>query len=364
MRRSLAVTLWVAALAAPGLLQADEGELFATLDANKDGFVTKDEAPGEKQRQFERLLRTNDKNGDGKLSREEFAAKADEPAADPAPARPAAREGDPAEIFKRFDKDSDGKLSKDEAPERLRQFFDRVDANSDGKIDAAEFREVAGRLAGGAPGRPAAGGGEGELAEIIRRLSADGFDRNDANKDGKITLEEVPEGRQREAFKRVIERVDADGDKAVTKEEFAKAALAARDAGAGPIPLIRLLDADSNGEISAEEIANAPKVLLKLDRNSDGKLSRDELPGPPTGGTPDPRAMAEQMQRRLKDADKNGDGKIQKDEAPPPLAAVFDRADTNSDGALDEAEVRAAIERITQRREGGDAPRERPKPRD
>jgi collagen type III alpha len=364
MRSPLALLIWAAALAAPIPLVADESDLFATLDANQDGFVTKDEAPGEKQRQFERLLRTNDKNGDGKLSREEFVAKAAEPAADPPATRGEGRDGDPAEFFKRLDKDGDGKLNKEEAPERLRQFFDRVDVNSDGKIDAAEFREVAARLGGGAPGRPAGAGGDGELAEIIRRLSADGFDRNDANKDGKITLEEVPEGRQREAFKRVIERVDADGDKAVTKEEFAKAALAARGADAGPMPLIRLLDADGNGEISAEEISNASKVLLKLDRNGDGKLSRDELPGPPTGGAPDPRAVAEQILRRFKNADKNGDGKLQKDEAPPGVAAVFDRADTNGDGALDESELKAAIERLSQRREGGEPRRERPKPRD
>ena len=50
------------------------------------------------------------------------------------------------------------------------------------------------------------------------------------------------------------------------------------------IPTIAALDADRNGEISAEEIANASAALQKLDANNDGKLSRDEfLPPVPAG---------------------------------------------------------------------------------
>ena len=37
-----------------------------------------------------------------------------------------------------YDKDGDGKVSKDEAPERMRSFFDRIDGNGDGFIDEAE----------------------------------------------------------------------------------------------------------------------------------------------------------------------------------------------------------------------------------
>jgi len=42
-------------------------------------------------------------------------------------------------------------------------------------------------------------------------------------------------------------------------------------------PLMQLFDTDKNGEISADEIANAPNVLKALDKNGDGKLTRDEL---------------------------------------------------------------------------------------
>jgi hypothetical protein len=40
------------------------------------------------------------------------------------------------------------------------------------------------------------------------------------------------------------------------------------------------LDADKNGELSAEEVANAATALKALDKNGDGLLSRDELRPP------------------------------------------------------------------------------------
>lgn len=52
-------------------------------------------------------------------------------------------------------------------------------------------------------------------------------------------------------------------------------------------PLMAALDANKDGEISAEEIANAATALKALDKNGDGKLSRDEIRparGPRGGG--------------------------------------------------------------------------------
>ncbi len=49
-----------------------------------------------------------------------------------------------------------------------------------------------------------------------------------------------------------------------------------------PSPLIRALDLDKNGIISAEEIDAAPESLLILDKDDDGTISRKELePKPP-----------------------------------------------------------------------------------
>ena len=52
-----------------------------------------------------------------------------------------------------------------------------------------------------------------------------------------------------------------------------------------PSPVIEALDANHDGVIDADEIANAPAALKKLDKNGDGKLTQDELRPPrPDGG--------------------------------------------------------------------------------
>ena len=55
------------------------------------------------------------------------------------------------------------------------------------------------------------------------------------------------------------------------------------------LPITIALDTDKNGEISADEIANAATALKTLDKNGDGKLTEDELrpsfgPGGGQGG--------------------------------------------------------------------------------
>ena len=44
------------------------------------------------------------------------------------------------------------------------------------------------------------------------------------------------------------------------------------------------LDTNHDGILSAEEIANAPASLKKLDKNGDGQLTEEELRPPPPGG--------------------------------------------------------------------------------
>jgi hypothetical protein len=44
-----------------------------------------------------------------------------------------------------------------------------------------------------------------------------------------------------------------------------------------PPAVVRALDTDRNGVVSAEEIANASTSLLTLDKDGDGQLSRQEL---------------------------------------------------------------------------------------
>ena len=106
------------------------------------------------------------------------------------------------------------------------------------------------------------------------------------------------------------------------------------------------LDANHDGVIDADEIANAPAALRTLDKNGDGKLTPDELHPPrPDGGTPPANDNARAHKRpappiihaldanhdgvidaneialaatALKALDKNGDGKLTQDELRPP----------------------------------------------
>ena len=116
------------------------------------------------------------------------------------------------------------------------------------------------------------------------------------------------------------------------------------------LPLMKALDADENGELSAAEIENATKRLKTLDKNDDGKLDRAELRPEPPGGMRgggrefDPGRMVEQMMAR----DANDDGKLSGDEIPERMRRGMDRIDTNGDGALDEAEIKALAERFGQ----------------
>ena len=47
-----------------------------------------------------------------------------------------------------------------------------------------------------------------------------------------------------------------------------------------PPAIIGALDANHDGVIDADEIANASAALKKLDKNGDGKLTREEFLGP------------------------------------------------------------------------------------
>ncbi len=144
------------------------------------------------------------------------------------------------------------------------------------------------------------------------------------------------------------------------------------------LPIMAALDADGNGEISAAEIDGAVAALKKLDKNSDGKLTAEELmpeggmmggpggfggpggpggpggfggPGGPGGGF-DPAAMVE----RLMASDQDKDGFLTKSEIPERMQTMLERADADKDGKLSKDELTKAVGQMAEQMRGRGGP--------
>jgi len=108
-------------------------------------------------------------------------------------------------------------------------------------------------------------------------------------------------------------------------------------------PVLSALDKDHNKEISADEIAAAPTVLLTLDKNKDGKLSEDEVTpqrGDGQGNRPRSRRGPGimRMMKALSALDADENNVI--DEAEIKNSAVaLRKLDENHDGKLTDDEV-------------------------
>lgn len=278
-----------------------------------------------------------------------FASAADEPAVKP----------EHATLFKSLDKDGDGKIGVDEVPQEQRRLLERLltnhDKNKDGKLTVEEFGaglsegRPQGDAAGGRPTGGSPGGQRFNPEELFKRM--------DANGDGKVKPEEVPEER-REQVKQMISRVDADGDGAATIDEFRKGFPQGNPqpnqtgltGPSGMEQVFKTLDADGNGALSKEELSKAGEALAKLDKNSDGSISREEAmprpgqPQPGQPGRPEPGQLLTYVMRQ----DTNGDKAISKDEARERLKENFDKIDRNADGKIDETELKQMMERMQQ----------------
>ena len=121
-------------------------------------------------------------------------------------------EASPAEMVKRADADGDGKVSRDEfikaRTTALEQAFARMDTDGDGKLDEKEVETGAAQARAMAPAglggfrrpdadRPQRPGADRPQRPGAGAMAEQGFDRMDADGDGKLSKEEFAAGMKR-----------------------------------------------------------------------------------------------------------------------------------------------------------------------
>ena len=102
--------------------------------------------------------------------------------------------------------------------------------------------------------------------------------------------------------------------------------------------LLERADANGDGVITAAEFTDArAKMFARLDRNSDGYLTKDDTPRLTLRRSDNGQRMQDMMLM----LDKDGDGRISRDEFVNSPSLLFRRADTNHDGVVDQTELAA-----------------------
>jgi Ca2+-binding EF-hand superfamily protein len=244
--------------------------------------------------------------------------------------------GNPEQLFKELDTNSDGQLTGDEINEDQKRFFERLvrvgDKNTDGKLSLEEFKEAT------KPDSRPVEVRRGEAGAGAERQNVDEmFSRLDKNGDGKISKDEVPE----QAKPRLDPLFERLGKDTLTKEDLQQArGRMGGMGGSSPEETVKRLDKNGDGKISRDEVPDRAKPFMMplFERLGKDELTKEDLQqarermqaqfgqGRPGQG------RAEQGERRP------GDERAAGERAPadrPNPHEVFNRLDVNGDGKID-----------------------------
>ncbi|MEH0073911.1 EF-hand domain-containing protein [Pannonibacter sp. Pt2] len=250
------------------------GRMIEMFDQNKDGAVTQDEASAVVVERFAAA----DADKDGRVTLDEFKAYR-------------LTEMQPMKVraFQRLDRDGDGKVTRAEFDRISDRMFARLDRDGDGELKAMPVPPR------GPEGRgPEARGPEGKGPE---GKGPEGKGREDWKMGGGP---KGPHGRHGMMMMEMFERFDTNGDGTVTRAEFDEVrgqlfalagtgntgsfdlqgfdALFASMADPHLVRMFQRLDTDGDLAITAEEnAAQTSDLVARMDRNGDNVLTKADF---------------------------------------------------------------------------------------
>lgn len=150
----------------------------------------------------------------------------------------------------------------------------------------------------------------------------------DTDKDGKVTLAELVQSKQSR-----LRDFDTNKDGAVTRAEFDAGFQARRTEHINQ--MFAKQDTNKDGVLSREESSLPARWFARVDANNDGKLTREELSREPAR----PGAHEGERGGMFSKLDTNGDGKVDAAEIKASAEQMLKRLDKNGDGSLDASEL-------------------------
>ena len=176
------------------------------------------------------------------------------------------------------------------------------------------------------------------------KKGAGGVEQADANKDGKVTFEELKAVRPK-LTEQKFKEMDKNGDGVLTKADRPSA-------GEAFDAMLKQADKDKDGKVTFEELkAVRPKMTEEryktMDLDKDGVLTKGDAPkGKPEAGSKPADAAAGKPGGKMKAADVNNDGKVTFEELkavrPDLTPEQFKKMDKDGDGAITKADHKKA----------------------